>query len=282
MDPTWASVERDGLMARSLIAIEQEPQSYDPTPYRALHEPPRIRWGLILSVVAVLIALAGAGAWLLTGNDGDQATVQAEETEVDGTEQEPNPAPSTSEVTIVTTVTTVTTEPPPTTIPVPTTVPPNADDYGPPTLDADSAVSTVGLGAVTFGMTVNRAQEAAGTVFIPLNSSTECFHTVPHEGPEGITFLVHEGTIERVDIKDGPITTRSGVGIGTTQDVVIGLFGDKIQRKTQPDNSTDLIFVPTDPGDRNYRVVFNVVDGVVTSFKSGRLPQILTETGCPN
>ena len=141
-------------------------------------------------------------------------------------------------------------------------------------------MSTVGLDTVNFGMTVQQAQEAAGTLLVPIDSVGSCYHVVPHDAPEGIVFVVHSGTIERVDINSGPITTRSGIGVGTADDVVIQLFGDAIERSVRTDGTVDLIFVPSDAGDANFRVVFNTHEGQVRAFKSGRVPMIFTETGC--
>ena len=102
-----------------------------------------------------------------------------------------------------------------------TTVPPeNPEQFGPPTLSAGSTISTVGLDTVHFGMTVAEAQRAAGTVLVPGGPTGPCYHVVPRDAPEGIVFLVHEGTIERVDINSGPITTRSGVGVGSPESLV--------------------------------------------------------------
>ncbi len=162
-----------------------------------------------------------------------------------------------------------------------TTVPPqNPEQFGPSTLSNRSTVSTVGLDSVTFGMTVTEAQQAAGTVLVPGGPTGTCYHVVPDDAPEGIVFLVHQGTIERVDINSGPITTRSGVGVGTPESRVTDLFGDRIEREVRLDGTVDLVYVPTDPGDQNYRVVFNVSEGAVRAFKSGRLPQVMLDTGC--
>lgn len=162
-----------------------------------------------------------------------------------------------------------------------TTVPlENPGQFGPSTLSNSSTVSTVGLDSVNFGMSVNQAQQAAGTVLVPAGPTGSCYHVVPADAPEGIVFLVHEGTIERVDINSGPITTRSGVGVGSPETLVTDLFGDSIEREVRVDGTVDLVFVPRDPGDDNYRVVFNIADGAVRAFKSGRLPQIMLDTGC--
>ncbi len=82
-------------------------------------------------------------------------------------------------------------------------------------LGTNDSISTVGLGEVTFGMTVAQAQAAAGTDLINCAPTSDCYRVTPAQGPEGISFLVTDNTIERVDIVAGPLTTRSGIGIGS-------------------------------------------------------------------
>jgi hypothetical protein len=102
----------------------------------------------------------------------------------------------------------------------------------------------------------------------------------PAQGPEGISFLVTESTIERVDIVAGPLTTRSGIGIGSPEDEIMNLFGDQIETHVNDDSSVDLIFVPQDESDAEFRVIFTIRDGVVETFRSGRIPQITVQNPC--
>ena len=263
---------------------------------------------ILIAVAVVIVVVAGVIWWLgrdAGDGDGDDAPTVADDTaEVTG-DAEPDTQPSVGdddggnqggqddrdEQTIdaggtPTTTTTPTTVPDTTTTvqattTTITTVPPeNPGQFGPPTLSNRSTVSTVGLDEVHFGMTVTQAQEAAGTVLVPAGPTGACYHVVPFDAPEGIVFLVHAGTIERVDINSGPITTRSGVGVGSPESMVTDLFGDRIEREVRVDGTVDLVFVPRDPGDQNYRVVFNVSEGVVRAYKSGRLPMVMLDTGC--
>ncbi len=149
-----------------------------------------------------------------------------------------------------------------------------------PNLSPNDSVSTVGLGEVDFGMTVRQAESAAGTTMIPCGPIGECYRVTPAEAPEGISFVVTAGTIERVDIASGPITTRSGVGIGTEEERIIELFGDQIETAINDDSSVDLIFVPQDEQDADFRVVFTIRDGVVETFRSGRVPQVTVQDPC--
>ncbi|MFQ5557350.1 MAG: hypothetical protein ACE5GB_07575 [Acidimicrobiales bacterium] len=219
-------------------------------------------WRAIFGVLVVVIAILGAGLWLLSG---DEDTV---DTATDPDEAGTDVTTSTSSTTSTSTTSTSTTSPP------------GAAELGPPTLDDGSTVSTVGLDTVTFGMTVASAQVAAGTILIPDGPVTECYVVTPAGGPDGVTFVVSAGTIERVDVSRGPVTTRSGVGVGTPEDTVIDLFGSQIERDVNPDGTVDLVFVPNDPGDANYRVVFTVGDGTVQHLRAGRLPEVLLPAGC--
>ncbi len=263
------------------------------------------RWSAILIAAAVVILISGGIIWWL-GRSSDDGTAEgapdsteepAEATESsepaapgdgdsgNGSGGGPEPSAATTDATSTTTASTTTTAGPTTTVAATTTtittVPPDdPDQYGPPTLGNRSTMSTVGLDTVHFGMTVADAQQAAGTVLVPAGPTGRCYHVVPHDAPEGIVFLVYEGTIERVDINSGPITTRSGVGVGSPETMVTDLFGDSIERQVRVDGTVDLVFVPSDPGDRNYRVVFNVSGGEVRALKSGRLPQVMLDTGC--
>ena len=147
-------------------------------------------------------------------------------------------------------------------------------------LGSSSSISTVGLGIVTFGLTVANAAEVSGSAMLSCEPLSECYHVTPAAAPPGISFLVHASTIERVDIVDGPITTRSGIGIGTTAEHIVNTFGDKLERQVIDADTVNLIFVPSDASDANFRVVFTVEDGVVTTYRSGRLPMILQDNPC--
>ncbi len=271
--------------------MDWNPESEDQSQFWPGAEPVRRpRWVPIL-IAAVVVSLIVSGLIWFFGSDSDDGSEVADDTTAESTRSdssESTPVTSTTMPGITTTsptTTTTTTTPVSTTVGITTTtlttVPPeNPGQFGPPTLSNSSTVSTVGLDSVTFGMTINQAQQAAGTVLVPAGPTGACYHVVPFDAPEGIVFLVHQGTIERVDINSGPVTTRSGVGVGSSETLVTDLFGESIQREVRVDGTVDLIFVPRDPGDRNYRVVFNIADGLVRSFKSGRLPQVLQATGC--
>ncbi len=149
-------------------------------------------------------------------------------------------------------------------------------------LDNNSSVSTVGLDEVLFGMTVNQAQSAAGICLVPENEvARDCYYVRPVGGPDGVGFMVTNGTIERVDIISGTLTTRSGAGLRSTEQQILDLFPGKIETTTGAFGGNQLAFIPSDADDQQFRVIWETnADGNVVSFRSGRLPQVSSASGC--
>ena len=161
------------------------------------------------------------------------------------------------------------------------TLPP-VEGIGSPTLGTSSSLTTVGLDTVHFGMTAAVAQRAAGSSFTPVTPRGECFLVTPDEAPEGITFWIVEGTVERVDIDTVEIGTRSGGRIGRTEDWIRHAWPDHIQASPLPDGSGNLLaFVPRDESDQEFRIMFQTDGEKVIRMWAGRLPWVAELGGCP-
>ncbi|MGI9647097.1 MAG: hypothetical protein ACR2OI_01115 [Acidimicrobiia bacterium] len=159
-----------------------------------------------------------------------------------------------------------------------TTLPPN------PILSSTDTVTTNGLGPVRIGMTPQEANIAAGYGLAVEFINDSCYYLLAEPVLNDVGFMVSEGTIARVDIFPGSkITTRSGARIGMTEAQIIGLFGDKIETSQHPyvPAGKYLTFVPVDEADKNSRVIFETDEnGIVTSYRSGRLPEVGWIEGC--
>jgi hypothetical protein len=187
----------------------------------------------------------------------------------------------------VTTLGSATTLTAPTTVAVATTAAPTGPTttLGPvpaeldaPKLTDSSAVTTAGIGPLTFGMTIALAQPAIGTRLLTESGRApagECFYVKPEKGPDGVFMMVSKSTIERVDIRSGNVKTRSGLGIGTTLDQLKTALKDQLQI-----NGNTAVFVPTSANDANYRVIFETDGTKVTSFRAGKVPEVTNPVGC--
>lgn len=214
-------------------------------------------WHAIVGLVLLLTAACGDSV-------GDTTTV-------------PPTVPATEAPTTPPTVTT--------TLPPETTTTTVAATAPPPT---DVSVSIRSLGPVRIGMTVEEAEEASGLTLAGEPDPTiseNCYFVAPEGTPgyEGVSFIVVDDRIGRIDI-DPPseITTRSGAGIGSTEQELRDLFPDQIADAAEfIIDSRAVMFVPQDEIDEDHRVIFELDDaGAVTRYRSGVLPPVGFAEGC--
>ena len=154
-----------------------------------------------------------------------------------------------------------------------------------PDLTSDSKVTLRALGPVRIGMSVEEASSAAG---IPLlrdtaqESTGSCYYVTAGSALRGVSFMVVEDLIARIDI-DAPssIATRSGVRIGTAADGVRAVYTDNIQSANSAvADGEALAFVPNDDFDADFRIYFEIVDGLVARYRLGVKPAVDFLAGC--
>jgi hypothetical protein len=153
---------------------------------------------------------------------------------------------------------------------------------GEPAFTAASKLTTVGLDEIFFGDPVDFAGEVASTAWIGLpdeGSRPQCYTVQPVGGPTGIYFTVMDGFIERVDISNPLITTRSGAGIGSSEQGLIELFGDSLETSDVGDGK-EIVFVPSDAEDRQFRIVWTTDGTAVVHMRAGRIPGVMTTSPC--
>jgi len=231
-----------------------------------------------MAVVACIVGLAGAiGLAACSGSDDEAITVDggAADSTTITTDDGEQPTGDDGTVTldddaVVADPATVTPVPPtvtPVTIATPTVTVQLADTA----FTNRSRVTTAGIDEIIFGTEALIAAELASTQWIgyPENSIPECFIVLPANGPEGIEFWVWAKNVERFDITQPALRTRSGYGVGTQLAQLEQELGDLITVEDRPDGSQWATFTPSDPGDA-YRLLFEVDDGLVTRYRSGR------------
>lgn len=154
-----------------------------------------------------------------------------------------------------------------------------------PALTADSRVTINGIGPVRVGMTLAEAG-AAGGVPITLDgvfTDPECQYAWPESGPDGVAFMVSQGRIVRIDVMSEDVLTLSGAHVGMTDQEIMALYPGQIEVSPHPylgEDGSYLTYVPNDPGDDQYRIVFEANGNIVTDYRSGQLPQVEYVEGC--
>ncbi|MFB2937936.1 hypothetical protein ACE1B6_22025 [Aerosakkonemataceae cyanobacterium BLCC-F154] len=143
-----------------------------------------------------------------------------------------------------------------------------------------------GIGPIRVGMTVNQAAQAAGTKLVQIQSGGEeggCLYFKPQNQPKGVSFMVTNNQIARVDIRENKrITTGKGAKIGDTETRIKSLYPRQIEVTPHKyvQNGHYLTFVPKDNADKNYRVLFETDGTRVTRYRSGKLPEVEFVEGC--
>mgnify|MGYP001827510138 CR=1 FL=1 len=204
----------------------------------------RRRW---MFAVAAAAALSACG-----GGDGGDAAGSAPSSTVEAVASVETAAPTTL-------ATTTTTEPPPLTV--------------------DDPLTTGGLGEVRLGMTVGEAEVASGRLMdaAPGDEESPCYEVTARD-LAGVRFVVIDGRIRVIDVRDTGFATSSGARIGMTADEIRTLFGERID-ETPIDGSSALTFVPSDATDPA-RVVFFTDGAAVTRMLSGTVPNVLSLDAC--
>ena len=165
--------------------------------------------------------------------------------------------------------------------PTTTTSPAEAELDNQP-LTASSPLSTEGLGPVLAGMSLEEAEAAADTDFVAEgpapNPGCRYFSA---QGLKGVTFMVSDGEVARVDVQKPSVATLSGVRVGDAETEVLDRYGDQISVAPADLNPSYnwLTFTPRDRSDKT-RMIFTTDGSRVTSIQAGRLPEVEYVEGC--
>ena len=143
-----------------------------------------------------------------------------------------------------------------------------------------------GIGPITYGMSVAEAARVADQPLRAVDSGNDdqwaCGYVEP-DHTQGVRFMTAEGRVVRADITNPTIRTLSGRGVGSSEAEIRETYGARIV--DEPHTYGDagdlyLIYTPRDAADRDYRVVFEVIDGYVVTYRSGLYPAVTYVEGC--
>ncbi|MEM9164615.1 MAG: hypothetical protein AAGC54_16310 [Cyanobacteria bacterium P01_F01_bin.4] len=146
-------------------------------------------------------------------------------------------------------------------------------------------VSINRFGAIRVGMSIEEASQATGVDFLPMSGpQAVCQYYEPaDQAIKGLGLMVIDGKVIRFDIWPGsPVTTLSGIGIGSTEAEIRASYPDQLEEAPH-DYTLGKYLTFTAPGDvRNlYRLVFETdQNGVVTQYRAGQFPAVTWLEGC--
>ena len=142
-----------------------------------------------------------------------------------------------------------------------------------------------GVGPIRYGMSLSEAARALGEKLnvAPTEPGSGCDYVHAPAAPEGLDFMVIDSVIERADVFRGDATTLSGAHIGSTEDEVKALYRGRIEVQEHPYTGPEghyLVYVPRDPADSAFRMIFETDGHKVTAYRAGRRPAVQLIEGC--
>ena len=145
----------------------------------------------------------------------------------------------------------------------------------------DWRITTAGYGPAKIGMTVAEASAALGTKLVSEGPVDEpaCHYMRPEPAVEGLWFMISNDRVVRVEVTTAGITTRSGLGVGDSEARVKELLPSAEVTPHQyvaPDGN----YLTVWSADRKAAVRFETLQGKVTSFYAGRVPEVEHVEGC--
>lgn len=142
-------------------------------------------------------------------------------------------------------------------------------------------MTTEGLGPVLVGMSRERAEEEAGTAFISEGEALQGCKYVRPANLDGVSFMVIDDEIARIDVRGQEIATQSGIRVGDAEDAVYEAYGDQLQREEHPylPEGGFLKFTPEDSSDPT-RMIFVTNGSQVEEIYAGREPEVDAPEGC--
>ncbi|MHA6205806.1 hypothetical protein ACXU4B_15375 [Dyella soli] len=138
-------------------------------------------------------------------------------------------------------------------------------------------------GAVHVGMSRHELESALGTALKSIDPDTDsegCRYVAPSHGHDGISFMLINGHLARIDVQSDQVMTLTGAHIGATQQEVLDRYPGRVEISphayTEPDGTYLTIYSP----DKRHGIRFETYHGRATTFYAGTADAIQYIEGC--
>ena len=137
------------------------------------------------------------------------------------------------------------------------------------------AVSPSGIGTVRVGASLDELKSAAGDVAVPA-AGGDCQYVRGGSLPSGVSVMLARTVVARVDIDSAGVTTTEGVGVGDPDSRVDEVYAGRVTAMPHKyvQGAQYLTVKGSSPADSAHRIVFEVENGRVARFRSGRVPEV--------
>ena len=137
-----------------------------------------------------------------------------------------------------------------------------------------------GAGPVKIGMTLAQLSAALKEDFsMPTDEDEKvCFYAETSKHP-GIAFMVENGRVSRVDVRERGPSTAAGVRVGGPEALVMKVYGQRLKVE-QHAYDPEAHYLTLYSANGRYGLRFETGDGKITSFYAGERHAIAYIEGC--
>jgi hypothetical protein len=137
-------------------------------------------------------------------------------------------------------------------------------------------VSELGVGPLRIGMTVAQARSALPGLEVPKESEEKgCGYARGGGLAPGVSVMIEDGTVVRIDVETSAITTADGARVGDSTARVTSIYGARLS--SSPNKYTaepDLTVRAANTSDTTHELIFETVKGRVVRYRGGQRPQV--------
>ena len=148
---------------------------------------------------------------------------------------------------------------------------------------SDLALTEEGLGQIQIGMSLEDAVNM-GLLNQNPTMNSRCDFVFPAVGagiPEGVSVMVVNGKVARIDVDTGAVTTEDGAKIGDSEERLKSIYDGDLKVEPHKYNpGWHYMTVLGDSASAGKALVFETDGKSVTSFRVGRLPEVKWVEGC--
>jgi len=143
------------------------------------------------------------------------------------------------------------------------------------------AVTPAGIGPLHIGMTVAQARATLGAFDLsdPSVGST-CTYGHSTALPAGVSVMVEDGAIARIDVDSAGVATAKGARVGDREARVLQLYEGHVDVAPHKYTGGHYLTVTPATGDSTLRIIFETDGQAVTRYRAGKMPQVGYVEGC--
>lgn len=137
------------------------------------------------------------------------------------------------------------------------------------------------LGPVHIGMLADTLTFYAGELEKQHGDGEGCTYYSPVNSEKDVSFMLYEGRLVRVDVYSRKTETLSGLRVGDSRDNILRMYNSLVEQIDENEEHGELLYLASaKPEYKNYRMVFEVKNNIVTDYRLGLLPYVNWQKGC--